>query len=641
MDGKAMEAQGACDEVLALKQFLQGMLLTDLDEGAEPSLPVSGKGVIRNDKLLELMGVAVSETSSSAGCSAYSLDDERPAAVAPLQILSPNLHEQQNNCQPDHDYELELEVSDRVDADELTDGDESVLEDDDRQQESYFSPRYMNKTSAALLRRSGTFEPDFQARMKQFLLKNQQKKEIIRQSLRVEEEPDVDPMPRINQRSKSIPRNVSHLMAWNCEKENKLARMRDAETAKQEAICVGKPSISKRSASIFSKRQDDVAQCKVEDRLHLLGLIYQYQQEEQKRADERRASSGVQPRLAPHSANAQRWRRFSVHERLYQLSKRSPTTTNENNTELYQNTGRRRRGRRSNNRDLVDTAQRLHALDKKYKQKQQLLGEERKQYFDNLRTAPKMSARSRKLAARRKKNPAPKSPLRCGCCGGKEDNEGKCGCTIEPRVNPKHAADIYERQLKWKNANEARHTQQKQLQDTLVMTECTFRNPFYQKAWDNLDDRVSKSTAKGSKETSAAFFKRCMLWAEKRDRQVAQEKKAFQERQLEECTFKPRVIARTPKYLARQSNQQDDTACSQSKLPSPTNCLPLACSMATSPKRQDLTTEELVTQLYSALDLQALAGELSPEYNSIGSDDEGAHGFPKYTFTDLGEFAGR
>ncbi|KAG1690928.1 hypothetical protein DVH05_027387 [Phytophthora capsici] len=626
-----------CDEVLALKQFLQGMLLADLDEGGEISSPTSGKEVIRNDKLLELMGVAVSETSSSADC--YSLDDERPAAVAPLHILSPQLREQENTCQPGHDLELPLEVPDCVDAVELTDeGEAEVVEDEDFQKESDLSRGYTNKTSAALLRRSGTFEPDFQARMKQFLLKNQQKKERIRQSLRVEEEPDVNPMPRINERSKSIPRNVSHLIAWNYEKENKLSRLRDVEAAKQEAICVGKPSISKRSVSIFSKRKDDVAQCKVEDRLHLLGLIYQYQQEERKRAEERRESPGLQPRLAPHSANAQRWRQFSVHERLYQLSKTSPNTMKENGRDICQRKAAARRRRSSNNRDLVNTAQRLHALDKKYKQKHQLLGEERKQYFDNLRTAPKMSARSRKLAARRKKNHAPKSPVRCGCCGGKEDNEGKCGCTVEPRVNQKHAADIYERQVRWKNANEAKHTQQKQLQDTLTMIECTFRNPFYQEAWNTLDH---KPTDKGSKEkqTNDAFFERCMMWAEKRDQQVALERKTFQQQQLKECTFKPRVIARTPKYLSRQSNQQDETACSQNQIPIPTNFPD--CSTTTSPERQDLTTEELVTRLYSTLDLQELAGELSPEYNSIGSDDEGVHGFPKYTFTDLGEFAGR
>ncbi|KAG7392733.1 hypothetical protein PHYPSEUDO_014220 [Phytophthora pseudosyringae] len=638
---------GARDEVLALKQFLQGMLINDQDGEGERSLPAPGKGVVRNDKLLELMGVSVSDASSSAGCSAYSLEDEGPAAVAPLQIISPQLHQQQHICDPEYDYELVPEVAandDRGDTEELVVEERYVVEGDRPRQEGYLSRTYVNKTSTELLRRSATFEPDFQTRMKQFLLKNQQKKERIRQSLRVEEEPENLPMPHINRRSKFIPRNVSHLMAWNYEKESKLARMRDAETAKQEATCVGKPSISMRSVSIFSKRQDDVALCKVEDRLHLLGLIYQYQQEERKRAEETQASSSVQPRLAPHSANAQRRRRFSVHERLYQLSKRNLTTENNNDTAHCpsQTANRRRRGRSTRGDGSLDTAQRLHALGKQYKQKQLRLSEEQKRYFDNLRTAPKMNARSRKLASMKKRNATPKSPLRCGCCGGKEDKEGKCGCTIEPRVNPKHAADIYERQQKWKNANETRHSQQKQLQETLSMAECTFRNPFYQKAWNTLDDRVRQPNEKGSQETSAAFFTRCMQWAEKRDRQVAREKKACQERQLEECTFKPRVLARPPKYLTskrQQSNQQHETAPSSSGLSSPDHFAD--CSTAASPERRDLTTEELMTQLYSALDLQALAGELTPEHNCIGSDDEGAHGFPKYTFTDLGEFAGR
>ncbi|KAG6580028.1 chromosome transmission fidelity protein [Phytophthora cinnamomi] len=596
--------QGTSDQVLALKQFLQGMLLTDQENMFEPELPVPGKGVIRNDRLLELMGVPTSEASSSAGCSAYSLDDEQ---TAPVEFFS------------DEEYVIEGSPP----------------------HEGCFSRKHMNKTSEELLRRSATFEPDFQTRMKQFLIKNQQKKERIRQSLVVQEDPPIVPMPRINQRSKSIPRSVSHLIAWNHDKESKLSRMRDAESAKQEAACVGKPSISKRSVSIFSKRQDDVALCKVEDRLHLLGLIYQYQQEERKRAEERQASSNVQPQLAPHSANAQRRRRYSVHERLYQLSKRNMAKDN-NDHEHYSSSpaSQRRRVRGVNVENIAHTVQRLHGLSKQYQQKQLLRSEERKQYFETLRAMPKMGARSRKLAAKKKKNPAPKSPLRCGCCGGKEDKEGKCGCTVEPRVNQQHAADIYERQLRWKNANNARHCQQKQLQETLAMTECTFRNPYYRKAWNTLGDPLTQLSEKEarSKEDNAAFFKRSMVWADKRDRAVAREKKASQERQLEECTFKPRLTARTPSYLLaarhRESNQQlDEVSSSSSRF--------LDCSTGSSPERRASATEELLLQLYSALDLQALAGELSPEHHSIGSDDNGAHGFLKYSFTDLGEFAGR
>ncbi|KAE9027639.1 hypothetical protein PR002_g10620 [Phytophthora rubi] len=635
--------QGACDQVIALKQFLQGMLLADQENIFEPALPAPGKGVIRNDRLLELMGVPRSEASSSAGCSAYSLDDGQTAPIAPLSIRSPQPHQQNNSCLQgydcDEDPEDAVNDTDRVDTEEFA-SDEDYDVEDSPCQEDYFSRKHMNKTSEELLRRSATFEPDFQTRMKQFLIKNQQKRERIRQSLAVEEEPTIVPMPRINQRSKSIPRSVSHLMAWNHEKESKLSRMRDAESAKQEAVCVGKPSISRRSVVMFSKRQDDVALCKVEDRLHLLGLIYQYQQEERKQADERQATSNIQPQLAPHSANAQRRRRFSVHERLYQLSKRS-TAKGNNDRYVSSPAAQRRRGRGTNRESIAHTVQRLHGLSNQYQQKQLRRSEERQRYFENLRSTPKMSARSRKLAAKKKKNPAPKSPLRCGCCGGREDKEGKCGCTVEPRVNQKHAADIYERQLRWKIANDTRHCQEKQLQETLAMTECTFRNPYYQKAWNTIGDPVTRLDRQdGGKDDSAAFFKRSLVWAAKRDREVAREKKVVQERQLEECTFKPRLTARAPKYLAdkrRVSNQQQDEV---SATPSSSSQF-LDCSTDSSPERCDSVAEELLARLYSALDLQALAGELSPEHNSIGSDANGAHGFPKYTFTDLGAFAGR
>lgn len=178
------------------------MLIVDLDEKSEASLPARGKGVIRNDKLLELMGVAMPEVCSSAGCSAYSLDDEQSGAVAPLHMQSPQQRNQQQTCPPEYDSQLELEVAvnyrNRDDMEELSNGGQYVMEDNSSQK-GFFSKTHMNKTSTDLLRRSATFEPDFQTRMKQFLLKNQQKKEKIRQSLVVEEESSAIPIPRINQ----------------------------------------------------------------------------------------------------------------------------------------------------------------------------------------------------------------------------------------------------------------------------------------------------------------------------------------------------------------------------------------------------------------------------------------------------------
>lgn len=247
-----------------------------------------------------------------------------------------------------------------------------------------------------------------------------------------------------------------------------------------------------------------------------------------------------------------------------------------------------------------------------------------------------MSARSRKLAAKRKLNSAPKSPLRCSCCGGREATDGTCGCTVQPRINQKHAVEIYDRHMRWKHGNEAKHSQQKQLQETMAMAECTFRNPFYQKAWNAFEDRSEKPTKAGTDKASAAFFKRCMSWADKRDRRLAREKKESQERLLEECTFKPRVTRRPAAARRKRPSNQLEDGPPASRL-SALSCF-LDCSDAAD--RDQLAHEELLSQLYSALDLEALAGELSPAH-TIGSDDEGAHGLPKYSFTGLGAFAGR
>lgn len=122
------------------------------------------------------------------------------------------------------------------------------------------------------------------------------------------------------QRSKRIERNVSHLLAWNSAKEHKLSHLRQQEAARQSAAVVGKPVIASHSSALFHKRDDELAQCKVEDRLHLLGLIYQYQQEE-RLLEQQKAAGAFHPHVAPHSANLVRAEPVPVHERLYQLSK--------------------------------------------------------------------------------------------------------------------------------------------------------------------------------------------------------------------------------------------------------------------------------------------------------------------------------
>jgi len=162
-------------------------------------LPAPGKGVIRNDRLLDLMGVSRSEASSSAGCSAYSLDDERPAAVAPLKIVSPHLNRPQQELYSSCLEPGPLSIEEWTNAEEELPSETHFLEEDSPPQQVVLRKTRLSKTSEELLRRSATFEPDFQTRMKQFLTKNQQKKERIRQALAVEEEPAIVPMPRINQ----------------------------------------------------------------------------------------------------------------------------------------------------------------------------------------------------------------------------------------------------------------------------------------------------------------------------------------------------------------------------------------------------------------------------------------------------------
>lgn len=119
-------------------------------------------------------------------------------------------------------------------------------------------------------------------------------------------------------------------MAWNHEKESKLAHLRQAEAARVTADAVGKPAIARHSTALFAQRNDELAHCRVEDRLQLLGLIYQYQQEERLLA-ERNSVGAFHPRVAPHSANLARKATampLAAHERLYQLALRRVERTN-------------------------------------------------------------------------------------------------------------------------------------------------------------------------------------------------------------------------------------------------------------------------------------------------------------------------
>ncbi len=116
-------------------------------------------------------------------------------------------------------------------------------------------------------------------------------------------------------------RTVDHLILWNDEKQQKLSKLRDVEKQREVVDVQEAPQISRQSISLFSNRQDEIAKCKVEDRLHLLGLIYDYQREERLLQQLQRDTSS-KSHVAPHSARLVRSRQIPTHERLHAMAKR-------------------------------------------------------------------------------------------------------------------------------------------------------------------------------------------------------------------------------------------------------------------------------------------------------------------------------
>lgn len=173
-------------------------------------------------------------------------------------------------------------------------------------------------------------------------------------------------------------------MAWNSEKENKLSHLRQQEAARQSAQVVGKPAIARHSSELFAKRDDEIAQCKVEDRLHLLGLIYQYQQEERLLAQQKEAG-GFHPSVAPHSANLTRKEPLPAHERLYLLSKRRAKQENSGSrTRAYARQSARKKSSDEEDDAISAAVHRLCAVGEEYKKKRQERWEKQNELVDRL-----------------------------------------------------------------------------------------------------------------------------------------------------------------------------------------------------------------------------------------------------------------
>lgn len=189
------------------------------------------------------------------------------------------------------------------------------------------------------------------------------------------------------QRSKRIYRNVSHLMAWNYEKETKLSHLRQEEITKESAQIQNKPAIARHSSALFDRREDDLAQCKVEDRLQLLGLIYQYQQEERLIAQTREDAGRFHPSVAPHSANLTRQSApLAAHERLYQLAKpRAKREDHKADNQIDHEAKQPNKSKVGHGEDAVSAAvERLWSVGEAYKKKRQELVEHQNQQVDRL-----------------------------------------------------------------------------------------------------------------------------------------------------------------------------------------------------------------------------------------------------------------
>jgi hypothetical protein len=169
-------------------------------------------------------------------------------------------------------------------------------------------------------------------------------------------------------RSKQLRRQVSHLLAWQNEKENKLSRLRAAEATKEVEACETKPAVGSRSKDLLDRRGNEIARCKVEDRLQLLGLIYQYEKEERVLQQQQQAQRAAGPRLAPHSVNVTRARERSIFDRLYEQSKQQQQPTGHDDAERAAREGIKVEGRASTDKKS-DVVQRLYVMADRYKQK--------------------------------------------------------------------------------------------------------------------------------------------------------------------------------------------------------------------------------------------------------------------------------
>ncbi|KAF1334136.1 hypothetical protein FI667_g2066, partial [Globisporangium splendens] len=384
------------------------------------------------------------------------------------------------------------------------------------------------------------------------------------------------PIPHVPQEPLDAGDDEAQLLSRIFKRETKLSHLRHEEVAKQDAEMLGVPEIARRSAALFEKRDDDLAHCKVEDRLHLLGLIYQYQQEE-RLLQKMKTADTFHPHVAPHSANLTRQFPLPAHEQV-----------------------------------------------------------ERLQVSSSLQHVMLRIALIRKIALQRGKRRNLLSK-RCGCCRERHDasptgnnhNGGKCKPPC--RVDAAHANVIYEKQVQWKHEIERKDMQLRDFFNELAQSECTFKNPYYKEAWNTLsmpsskrhsasDDDDAFREDNAHRNPNTAFFERSMEWAMKKEQRLQQEKRIWRDIHLSECTFKPKVSPQRRRLPSRKTWKWDsgnNRAVGSLYSGSPfSKRSPPSLPLRSHHPPSSFLTQFVFPDEHSALDLEALAATTSSEYMS-------------------------
>lgn len=182
--------------------------------------------------------------------------------------------------------------------------------------------------------------------------------------------------------------------------------------------------------------------------------------------------------------------------------------------------------------------------------------------------------------------------------------------------------------MRWLQQREAKRLVSKHRRDELELQECTFRNPCYRSAWDTFPP---SSDTRGN----GAFYNRSVAWANRRDQHLDSEKKIWQELEMMECTFQPR-LPHHPSPTKSSSKKQPKL-----QLRSPTaSCYSLKRPIPVAPLPH-----------YTTVDLEALASTSSCPSSSTRSMRSSTHEsrateapatlYPRFTCIDANEFAGR